>query len=122
MRPEACRATGPPTIIDTQVDGPSGDGGRWVTVGSLDGNCGASGGAFQTSGVDTRIVFRSDAEQMVVFLDDVDDPDASAGYADVECRQRCAGNLILVTQSGEYRIRVQATDGPWEVQVQEYRR
>lgn len=50
------------------------------------------------------------------------EPDASAGYADVECRQRCAGNLILVTQSGEYRIRVQATDGPWAVQVQEYRR
>lgn len=123
VRREPCAATGPPTIASPQTDGPSGDGGSWVTVGSLDGNCGGSSpSSFRTRGVDTRVVFRSDAEQLVVYLVDVDDPDSGAGFADVECRTRCAGSQGLQSRAGTYRIRVDATDGPWTVSVQEYRR
>ncbi|WCO68279.1 hypothetical protein PO878_06005 [Iamia majanohamensis] len=121
-RDEPCASTGPPQIPLPVTDGPSGDGGRWVTVSSVAGNCGARGGSFQTAGVDTRLVFRSDAQQMIVFVDDLDDPDAAAGYADVECRSRCAGTRILVNRGGAFRLRVQATDGPWTVELQEYRR
>lgn len=123
VRRSPCAATGPPTITDRLQDGPSGDGGRWVGVGRLSGNCGGtSPSSFRTAAVDTRIVFRSDADQIIVFLVDVDDPDSSAGYADVECRQRCAGSQGLQSRAATYRIRVDATDGPWTVEVQEYRR
>ncbi|HEV7720097.1 MAG TPA: hypothetical protein VGO60_02380 [Iamia sp.] len=122
VTPRPCSPTGPPQRQPAEVDGPSGDGGSWVTVGALQGNCGAAGGSFGTSGVDTRLVFRSDAEQMIVFVDDVDEDDASAGYADLECRASCAGTRILVNRAGTYRLRVQATDGPWVVEIQEYRR
>jgi hypothetical protein len=121
VRPEPCDATGPPANPLPFRDGPSGDGGSWVTVARIEGNCGGSSTAFGVRGVDTRLVFRSDAEQFLVFLDDLVDVDAAAGYADVECRSPCADEQILTIGEGRYRLRVAATDAPWEVLLQEYR-
>jgi hypothetical protein len=90
-------------------------------VARLDGNCGGSSAAFGVRGVDTRLLFRSDAEQFLVFLDDLVEIDAAAGYADVECRTPCADEQILTIGEGRYRLRVAATDAPWEVLLQEYR-
>jgi hypothetical protein len=121
VRPEPCDATGPPANPLPFRDGPSGGGRSWVTVARLDGNCGGASSAFGVRGVDTRLLFRSDAEQFLVFLDDLVDVDAAAGYADVECRTPCADEQILTIGQGRYRLRVAATDAPWEVLLQEYR-
>jgi len=121
VRPGPCAATGPPANPLPFRDGPSSGGRSWVTVARLDGNCGGSSAAFAVRGVDTRLLFRSDAEQFLVFLDDLVDVDAAAGYADVECRSPCADEQILTIGQGRYRLRVAATDAPWEVLLQEYR-
>lgn len=102
------------------VDGPS-NAGRWVTVGRLAGNCGASSGSLITAGGDTRLVYRSDASAFQVFLVGQSDPAASAGYADVECLSACADTQDLTDPAGRYQIRVAATNAPWEVLLQEFR-
>ena len=81
VKPAACRPTGPPKIASSLTDLPSSDGKKWVTVGSASGNCGGSSPSFRTTGIDTRIVVRSDADQILVFLDSVTDPGSNAGYA-----------------------------------------
>ncbi len=121
-RSEECPYTGPPTKPLPVTDGPGGDGSRWVTVGSLEGNCGGRTGFFPTTGVDSRLVYRSDAEQMLVFIDEEGNPDGAAGFADVECRSSCANTRIQTFRAGSYRIRVDGTDGPWIVELQELRR
>ena len=121
VQPTACTDTGPPVIASSLTDAPSSDGRRWRTVGSASGNCGGGSPSFSTSGVDTRIVVRSDADQFLAFIEEVADPDSNAGYADVVCRTRCSDETILVNGAGTYRLRIQATDGPWVVEVQEYR-
>ena len=121
VRPGPCDATGPPAGPLPFRDGPSGDGRSWVTVARIEGNCGGSSAAFGVGGVDTRLLFRSDAEQFLVYLDDLVEVDAAAGYADVECRTPCADEQILTVGKGRYRLRVAATDAPWEVLLQEYR-
>lgn len=121
VSPAACAPTGPPTIASSLTDGPSSDGKAWRTVGHLEGNCGGSSGPFTTAGVDTRIVVRSDADQFLAFLDDTAAPDANGGYADVVCRSRCSDQGVLTIPAGSYVLRVQATDGPWVADVQEYR-
>lgn len=117
----SCANTGPPTIAPAIADGPSVDGKQWRTVGSASGNCGGRSDTFRTSGVDTRIVVRSDADQFLAYLENVDDPGSNAGYADVVCRSTCSDQAVLVNPAGAYRLRVEATDGPWLVEVQEYR-
>ncbi len=116
-----CSNTGPPTIAASSADGPSTDGKQWRTVGSASGNCGGRSDTFRTSGVDTRIVVRSDADQFLAYLEDVNDPASNAGYADVVCRSKCSDQAVLVNPAGAYRLRIEATDGPWVVEVQEYR-
>jgi hypothetical protein len=121
VRAQPCTPTGPPTEPLPLRDGFAIGAGSWVTVARLEGNCGGTSPSFKASGKDARLLYRSDAEQLVAFIDDVDDPDRAAGYADVECRSRCADEQLLTISSGRYRLRVEATDGPWEVLVQEYR-
>jgi len=88
----------------------------------LGGRCDLSGPRLHLSGTDTRIVWRSDATSFVVLLDDTSDstPDGT-GYPAVACDGPCAASQFLVERSGEYVVRVQATDAPWQVLVQEYR-
>ncbi len=103
------------------VDEPSGDGGQWVTVARVAGNCGGTSSATATTGGDTRLVYRSDATQFYVFLVDQSNPDASSGFADVECRRTCADVQSLTNPAGQYQIKVVASNAPWEVLLQEYR-
>jgi len=99
------------------------DGRRWVTVGRLTGNCDASSGPFRLQGIDTRLVWRSDADSFVVFVvDAVQGREATAGFADGECAGSCSEGQPIVPRAGDYTLEVQAGDGPWEVEIQEYRR
>jgi hypothetical protein len=99
------------------------DGQRWVTVGRLTGVCDAASAPFRLSGIDTRLAWRSDADSFAVFVVDViRGREASAGFADGQCAGSCSEGLPVVLPAGEYRLEVQAGDGPWEVEVQEYRR
>jgi hypothetical protein len=98
------------------------DGRRWVTVGDVAGNCDATSGAFTIRGIDTRLVVRSDADNIVVFVvDAVQGLDASAGFADAQCSGPCSESQTLTLPAGTYYLQVQAGDGPWNVSVQEYR-
>jgi hypothetical protein len=120
-RAQPCTPTGPPKVTLPVIEGPSGDGGRWVTVAQLSGNCGGQSAPFRLSGQrDTRVVYRSDAAQFLGFIDDIDEPDAAADYAAVDCGTPCADMQDLTDGAGSYRIRVSATDAPWELLVQEY--
>ena len=94
-----------------------------MTVGRLTGACDASSAPFQLLGVDTRLAWRSDADSFVVFVVDVvQGRDASAGFADGQCAGPCSESQSIVLAAGRYVLEVQAGDGPWEVEVQEYRR
>lgn len=120
VRTAACASSGPPVVRPSVVDAPSAQGG-WVTVGRLAGNCGGETGPVPLGDVDARLVYRSDASAFQVFLVDQADPSTSSGYADVECDGPCAGVQDLTDQAGRYRIKVAASDAPWEVLLQEYR-
>jgi hypothetical protein len=99
------------------------DGRRWVTVERLAGNCDAGSAAFTLLGIDTRLAWRSDADSFAVFVvDAARGRDASAGFADGQCAGRCSESQAVVPAAGSYRLEVQAGDGPWEVEIQEYRR
>lgn len=99
------------------------DGLRWVTVGRLTGSCDASSEPFQLLGVDTRLVWRSDADSFAVFVVDVvQGRDASAGFSDGQCAGPCSETQPIVLVAGRYTLEVQAGEAPWEVEVQEYRR
>ncbi len=77
---------------------------------------------FHVSGIDTRIWYRSNADSFVVWIvDAVQGLDATAGFADVECAGTCADQQILTLPAGDYYIKVQAGDAPWQAGVQEYR-
>ena len=94
-----------------------------MTVGHLAGRCDASGPAFHIRGVDTRLVVRNDASELAVFVVDAKQGlDATAGFADLECGSRCGEIDTLTIGAGDYYVRVQAADAPWDVEVQEYRR
>ncbi len=92
-----------------------------MTITKLAGNCGASSATLTTAGGDTRLVYRSDATDFEVFLVDQSDPGASSGFADAECHAPCAEIQDLTTSAGRYRLKVAATDAPWEVLLQEFR-
>jgi hypothetical protein len=99
------------------------DGKRWVTVGQLSGACDRSSAAFHLRGIDTRLVYRSDADSFTVFLVDAKKGlDATAGYADADCAGPCSESQVLVDQAGDYFLQVHAGDAGWQVLVQEYRR
>jgi hypothetical protein len=115
-----CASTGPPRIGAATTDGPS-DGGQWVTIANLAGNCGASSPTLTTTGVDTRLVYRSDATDFQVFLVDQADAASSSGFADAECHGSCADIQDLTDTAGQYRLKVVATDAPWEISLQEFR-
>ncbi|MDQ1396230.1 MAG: hypothetical protein QOG64_1489, partial [Acidimicrobiaceae bacterium] len=121
-KPVSCRSAGPPHAAAFPGADPR-DGQEWVTVGSLSGNCDGSSAGFHIRGVDTRLLYRSDADSIAVFLVDAKQGiDATAGFADGECSGPCSINQVLVDPAGDYSLLVQAGDGPWEVLVQEYRR
>jgi hypothetical protein len=74
------------------------------------------------AGVDTRLVVRSDAPDLSVYVvDDVQGEDATAGFADASCPGPCAFEQTLVLPAADYHLRVAAGEGPWEVYVEEYR-
>ena len=94
-----------------------------MTVGQLQGTCNGQSGAFHIRGIDTRLLFRSDADSIAVFMVDAKlGLDATSGYADGECSGQCSENQVLTNRAGDFYLMVQAGDGPWEVVVQEYRR
>ncbi len=103
--------------------GPDEQGGRrWVVVGELHGACDGTGSSFHVAGVDTRLVVRSDAPDLSVYVvDDVQGEDATAGFPDASCNGPCAFEQTLVLPAADYHLRVAAGDGPWEVSVEEYR-
>ncbi len=115
-------ADGGPVTTGTRPGPDERDGRRWVTVGELRGACDGSGEVFLLRGVDTRLVYRSDAEDLVVYVVDIDDPGDSAGFSDGSCSEPCVHQQPVVLEAGRYRLRVEADDGPWEVFVEEYRR
>lgn len=116
-----CRSTGPPRATTT-ASADERDGKRWVTVGHLAGNCDATSAPFRLRGIDTRLVVRSDASELAVFLVDTKQGlDATAGFADAECSQPCSEIDTLTIGAAEYQIRVQAADAPWDIAVEEYR-
>ncbi len=98
------------------------DGKRWVTVSRLAGSCDASSPGFRLLGIDTRLVWRSDADSFVAFVvDAVRGTDATAGFADAQCAGPCSDGQAIVPPPGDYNLRVQAGDAPWELEIQEYR-
>lgn len=120
--PVRCEAQGAPTAAPLP-SADERDGRRWVTVGRLTGTCDASSGPFPLVGVDTRLAWRSDADSFAVFVVDVaQGREASAGFADGQCAGPCSESQPVVLVAGRYTLEVQAGDGPWEVEVQEYRR
>ena len=122
VRTNACRYTGPPKTRPSVVEAPAGAGAaQWVTIAQLAGNCGALSAPFPTSVAETRVVYRSDASHFVVFVVDLADPGAASGLADVECQGPCADQQPLTGVPGTRRLSVSATDGPWELLVQEFR-
>ncbi|MDQ6697839.1 MAG: hypothetical protein M3Z46_10340 [Actinomycetota bacterium] len=92
-----------------------------MTIASVSGNCGASTAPLTTTGVDTRLVYRSDATDFQVFLVDQSDAASSSGFADAECHTACADVQDVTDPAGRYRLKVVATDAPWEVSLQEFR-
>lgn len=120
--PVRCATTGTPQAASLPPPDER-DGRRWVTVGRLAGNCDLSSGRFRLQGIDTRLVWRSDADAFAVFVvDAVGGRDATAGFADGQCAGPCSERQAIVPAPGEYALEVQAGDAPWEVEVQEYRR
>ncbi len=117
----SCPASGLPAMgALPRVDGA--DGKKWVTVGELVGRCDATSAVFHVRGIDTRLVFRSDADHLAVFVvDRVQGLDATAGFADADCAGPCSDHQLMTLPAGDYSIRVQAGDAPWQVAVQEYR-
>ncbi len=93
-----------------------------MTVGRLAGSCDASSAPFRLQGIDTRLAWRSDADSFAVFVvDAVLGREATAGFADGQCAGACSESQPIVPAAGDYTLEVQAGDGPWEVEVQEYR-
>jgi len=92
-----------------------------VTIASLTGNCGGNSPTLTTTGVDTRLVYRSDATDFQVFLVDQSDAASSSGFADAQCQGPCADVQDLTDPAGQYQLKVVATDAPWEVFLQEFR-
>ena len=119
--PVRCVSSGTPSA--PPLPGPDErDGKRWVTVGRLAGSCDATSPAFRLRGIDTRLVWRSDADSFVALIvDAVRGTDASAGFADAQCIQPCSVNQAIVPAPGDYTLQVQAGQAPWEIEVQEYR-
>lgn len=119
--PVRCAAEGEPKAGPLPGDDPLGAK-RWVTVQRLSGACDASSPNFTLLGIDTRLVWRSDAESFFTFLlDSKEGLEATAGYAETDCIGPCSESQALVSPAGTYRLRVQADGGPWEVLIQEYR-
>ncbi|MEO7836556.1 MAG: hypothetical protein ABIS21_02805 [Acidimicrobiales bacterium] len=102
---------------------PDSSGREWVRVGALTGTASGTSPAFRLAGVDTRLVYRSEAGSFTVFVvDEARGLDATAGFADLECDRPCAGEMVLVNQPGAYRLEVRTAGGPYEVVIEEYRR
>lgn len=98
------------------------DGKRWVTAGRRAGRCDASSSTFHLRGVDTRLVWRSDADSFVALMVDASQgTEATAGFADADCTGPCSEAQAIVPAAGDYFLQVQAGDAPWEIEVQEYR-
>jgi hypothetical protein len=119
--PVRCPSAGAPrTGALPSVDERNGQ--RWVTVQRLTGSCDASSSPFHVRGIDTRLVWRSDADSFAVFVVDARlGRDASAGFADAQCAGSCSESQPLVPVAGDYTLEVQAGAAPWEVEIQEYR-
>lgn len=116
-----CASTGTPRAEPLPSDDEQG-GRRWVTVVRLAGNCDLASSEFQLRGIDTRLVWRSDADSFTVFLvDTIRGRDATAGFAEGECAGPCSENQPIIPPTGSYRLEVQAGAAPWEVEIQEYR-
>lgn len=122
VQPNPCPYTGPPRTPPSVVDAPAAAGvPRWITVTRLFGNCGGVSAPFPTTDVATRIVYRSDAVHFMVFVVDLADPGGAGGYADVECQAPCAAQQPVTGAPAPHQLKVMATDGPWELLVQELR-
>jgi hypothetical protein len=119
--PRQCTADTP--VRTGTRPGPDDQGGRrWVTVGELHGACDGTGVSFHVGGIDTRLVVRSDAPDVSVFVvDDREGEDATAGFPDASCSRPCAFEQAVVLRAADYHLRVAAGEGPWEVYVEEYR-
>lgn len=119
--PVSCTASGAPS--GPPLPSPDErDGKRWVTVSRLAGNCDASSAGFRLRGIDTRLVWRSDADSFVGFVvDSVRGTEATAGFADAQCAGPCSERQAIVPPPGDYVLQVQAGDAPWEIEIQEYR-
>ncbi len=116
-----CESDGPAKTGALPSDDGS-NGKRWITLVRLSGNCDASSSRVHVKGVDTRLVFRNDADSFYAFVIDAEQGiEGSAGYADAECTGPCSDTQVLVNPEGDYSLRVQAGDAPWEVLLQEYR-
>ncbi len=120
---------GPATTLpaaSSTVTTPSGtdpSGRRWVPVGVVKGTRNASSAAFALAGVDTRLVYRSGALSLRVYLvDEAQGRDATAGFADLECDAPCDGEMILVPPAGSFHLEAEATGAEYEISIEEYRR
>ncbi len=119
--PRRCASNGEPTT--GSLPGNSTEGGRrWVTVSQLSGSCDLEGGRFALRGVDTRLVMRSDASNFNAFVVDAKTGiEGTAGFPHGQCLGPCSDFYFLTDPAGQYKLRVQADGGPWQVLVQEYR-
>lgn len=120
-RPVTCATAGQPTTGTVPSPDPT-PAGRWTTAGSLSGNCDAHSQIFHLRGIDTRLTWRSDTSEFVVWVVDTRGGlDVAGGFADIECSARCADQRSVTLQAGDYYLQVQASNAPWQVSVQEYR-
>jgi hypothetical protein len=91
-------------------------------VGSLEGSCDAASGVLHLQGVDTRLVYRSDGGDLtVVVVDPSQATSPTTAPADAKCSTPCSETAPIDRRAGDYVVRVQAGDAPWQVLVQEYR-
>lgn len=122
--PGATDPSTPPTSPATTAPGAvDASGKRWVQVGVVSGTSNGRSPRFRLAGIDTRLVYRSDAGSLSVFLvDEVQGREATAGFAELDCEQPCAGEMILVSPAGNYHLEVDTSGGAYEVAIEEYRR
>jgi len=119
--PVRCPASGSPTT-GAFPGADERDGYRWVTVGELSGRCDLQSRPFRITNADTRLVFRSDADQLAIFLLDPRELGSLAGFAQTTCAGPCAGSMVLIDKDIDAVLRIQAGDAPWSVRVEQYRR
>ncbi len=119
--PVRCPSGGLPTTGSLPGDSANG-GKKWVTVSQLSGSCDLEGSRFSLKGMDTRLVFRSDASNFNAFvIDSKTGIQGTAGFPHAQCTGPCSDSDFLTEPAGQYTLRVQADGGPWQLLIQEYR-